>query len=361
MPPLDFPVSVGTFTMSGCKVSGAINAFYTQNPEFPRPHPDNAEPSMAGLDPHACGLSSGEIIFCQLSPLFRITLDEEGKDAANIDRAATFFAWAYPAVEAAFMTGSSAEATFLKFGGYVYFDRDSRAIQTNSIAPAALGSLGLTFGRAQILPQGAMEMLTRQGRFQEVTLPPLVSAGATHFAWVRPHEFAETVASEDGAFAYKFQSAPPKYFPVVNSPVFTPAMLEEQLDDNEAWTVVRPSHPTIEKVVMFDKEKDFNGNMRDNSQISGLVAAEDECVMASREGRPDAISYAEWKANTDTGSIGDPWILTIIPAAFETNAQQQQGSVSQQHAAPAVAEVPLVERRAPAEPNPPGQHAWNRC
>lgn len=267
---------------------------------------------MVGVDPMSCGLSGGEILFGQLSPLHPVTLDEETKAAANIPADSKHFAWAYPVVDdGALVAGSSAEHMFLRYGGYVYFNRSGEAIGTNSIAPAPLGTLGLMFGRAQELASSVEGTLTRQGRFQEITLAPLLEAGATHFAWIRPGEFVGTTAAADGAFAYQFGQAPAKYFPVVGTPVFTPEMLEEDLDDNEAWVVVQPAHPTVERVVMFDRGRSFKDNMQ-QAGLGSLVRADDRFVLVSRARSKQPVPYTGWqKEGGETGTIADPWILTL--------------------------------------------------
>merc|ERR1711879_642665 len=106
-------------------------------------------------------------MFCQLSPLHHITLDDETKAAAKIPRDAAHFAWAYPVVEDGSgrqRARSSAEGAFLQFGGYVYFNESRDAVGANSICPAAIGTLGLMFSRPQILPQDVADVLTQQGR-----------------------------------------------------------------------------------------------------------------------------------------------------------------------------------------------------
>jgi len=115
--------------------------------------------------------------------------------------------------------GNSAEHMFLKYGGYVHFNRACEVVGTNSIAPAPFGSSDLVFGHSQDLPSSIEDALTRQGRFQEITLTPLAAAGATHFAWIRPTEFSEVIASTDGCFAYKFGHETARYFPVVSKPL----------------------------------------------------------------------------------------------------------------------------------------------
>jgi len=299
--------------MASCRVASAINAFYRQH-AFPRPDPESAVNSMAGIDPQACGLLGGEIVYCQLSPLHRITLDDEAKAAANIPQASKYFAWAYPAVDdGAFGAGHSAEHMFLRFGGYVYFSRDCQAVETNSIAPAPCGTLGLMFGRGQELTDLAERTLTLQGRFQEITEEQLRAAGATHFAWIRPGEFGDTTAAADGAFAYKFGAAPAKYFPAVGTPVFTPDMVEEELDDSEAWVVVRLPHPTVERIIMFDRELSFNDNLQ-QAGMSSLVRVQDHFVLVSRGCTKDPIPYSAWQRESgETGTIADPWIMTLCP------------------------------------------------
>jgi len=294
--------------MQSCRVFSAINAFYRQH-EFPRPDPASDENSMAGLDPAAIGLGAGEIMFCQLSPLHPITLDSETKAAANIPQDARFFAWCYPVVDVGTRLPSTGEGTFLQYGGYLYFDDSREAIGTNGVAPAALGTLGLMFGRPQPLSQGVADKLTRQGRFQEITLKALSDKGATHFAWMRPEEFADEVASADGCFVYKFRSGGPKYFPVVAKPVFTPDMLQEELDETEAWVVIRTALPTVERPVIFSKDKSFMENMENSGDRNLAVSADNTVSVVGDTGSP--ISYAEWQQCHEPATLAKPWIITV--------------------------------------------------
>lgn len=288
-----------------------MNTFYRQH-EFPRPDPDSAEPSMGGVDPYSCGFGQGDIMFCQLSPLHEVTLDDEGKEAAGIPKETEYFAWAYPMVDDGSLTaGTSPEHMFVQLGGYVYFDATRNVVATKSIIPAPLGTLAVMFGRAQSLRSKEVETLTRQGRFQDVTQPALMEKGVTHFAWIRPGEFAEGVASENGCFAYKFASGrgEPVYFPLVNKPIYTSTLLEEELDDSEAWAVVRTAHPRIEEIFIFDKSKDFNQNLR-GVRLHSELLAEDSKVTVSREGSPRG-TYSEWQASQERGTIANPWIFYV--------------------------------------------------
>jgi len=278
---LEFPSTIGPFTMQPCRVHNAINAFYRQH-QFPKPDPTSDGNSMAGVDPGAAGLGSGEILFCQLSPLHRITLDDETKAAANIPRASEYFAWCYPVVDDGVpIQGSSPEALFLQFGGYVYFSVSSDAIGSNCIAPAPLGTLGLMFGRAQSLLQPVVDTLTRQGRFQEVTLKPLSDKGAT-------------------------------YFPVVSKPVFTTDLLDEELDDSETWGIVRIAIPMVERLLIFDRNKSFADNLQGNPAKDLFVQVSDDDVYVTKaSSRGDGLPYDQWRTLTERATLSDPWVFNV--------------------------------------------------
>jgi len=318
--PPEFPATIGPFLMSSANLARAFNSFYSQHSFIPRPDPSSSENSMAGMDPNAAGMGQGEIVFCQLSPLHAITLDAETKKAANIPAAAVHFAWAYPLVlePGVQRPRGAAEAAFVEYGGYIYFDDHRSVVGTNSIAPAAFGTLGLMFGRPQPLPEGVVDTMTKQGRFQEVTLDPLKNKGATHFGWIRPTEFPDDVASADGCFAYKFADGA-KYFPVVSKPVFTKELLEEELDDSEAWVAVRGAtrKPSAEVVIVFDKAKTFEENIYNNShgvQVSESIAD----VRIGRDSqRVHNMGYGEWQGSAEQGTISDPWIFNLILGAPE--------------------------------------------
>mmetsp|Transcript_120615 Transcript_120615/g.257594 ORF Transcript_120615/g.257594 Transcript_120615/m.257594 type:complete len:320 (+) Transcript_120615:88-1047(+) len=314
---LEFPVCVGPFTMSPAQLAGAFNAFYRQH-QFPKPDPTSDENSMAGLDPSAAGQGMRDIVFSQLSPLHEITLDEETKAAACIPKDARFFAWAYPVVQdgASTLNGfQGAEAAFLEYGGYIYFNSSRDVVGTNSILPAPLGSLGLMFGRSQQLPVAVADTLTRQGRFQEVTLAPLTQKGATHFAWIRPSEFSDSVASPDGCFAYKFATGRPKYYPVVTKAVFTPDLLEETLEDTEAWVVLRGAagkRPEVETHLVFDRTKTFEENVESAMPGTSGVGPMSGLAIGKDSQERTTMSYEEWATSSDSGTIGDPWIIQVL-------------------------------------------------
>lgn len=314
---LEFPTLIGPFTMSRANLANAFNSFYGQHSYIPKPDPTSSENSMAGLDPAAVqGLGIvGEIIFCQLSPLHEITLDDETKAAANIPQQCRYFAWAYPAVLEPVQVRSlrqGAESAFLEYGGYIYVDDAQSVVGTNSICPASLDTLGLMFGRAQMLPESVCDSLTKQGRFQEITLDALRSKGATHFSWVRPLEFEGQVACPNGCFAYRFADGAPRYYPVVDKPVFTREMLNEELEDTEAWVVVRVARRVeIEKLVIFDKTVSLEENLANQAgEVLGNGAS-----LSVRLGKDSfkhlALTWQEWSELPDVGTIQEPWIVLV--------------------------------------------------
>jgi len=197
---------------------------------------------------------------------------------------------------------------------YIYFNNHREVVGTNSITPAQLGTPGLTFGRAQALPRNAEETLTRQGRFQEITLAVLRSKGAVEFAWIRPAEFGGSVASPNGCFAYKFEGRPPKYFPVVDTPVFTPDLLAEDLDETEAWVVVRSAKPEVERIVILDKASSLEENAARCEQSGGgdaLVAAAARISITSEGKLGPKMMYEEWQRSCEKGSLSDPWVFEM--------------------------------------------------
>lgn len=131
-------------------------------------------------------------------------MNNSERASAGIPQLAVYFSWAYPAVQVssadphiialhdAILQMQGAERSFFQFGGYVYFDDKCEVLATTSVSPMALGT-SLIFGGPNQLPKDVSDVLTRQGRFQEITLEVLARKGATHFAWIRPNELQVAV------------------------------------------------------------------------------------------------------------------------------------------------------------------------
>jgi len=306
--PTDFPLSLGPFLMHSCRIYVAINAFYDKEKYFPKPKAGASAENMVGLRPDACDVDYEHNLFCTLSPLYLVTLSAEARREASIPDMAMYFAWVYPSADAP--TGVSAEHRFLRYGGFIYFDEAFNACETTCITPAEEDTLGLMFGRGQILPRSIEKRLTEQGRFHEITLSRLREAGARFFAWVHPEEFAGAIAAPNGCFAYRFEEGQePQYYPVVDRAIFTKALVERTLSEAESFVVVRPSTPVIEQVIVFSKECTLGENISDEALLEMLAADEQEVMLC--RGGSEPISYQEWQALLADGStVADPWILT---------------------------------------------------
>jgi len=310
--PTTFPLSLGPFHMQLCRINLAIETFYAKTQHFPRPSVGICAEPIVGISPRVAGVNCKEMLFCKLSPLHRVTLRGGAKNEVRIPQNAEFFAWAYP-IAGSVPAGDSASHQFLKYGGFIYFDASVMAIQSTCIAPAQEDFRGLMFGRGQPLPASVEEVLCRQGRFKEITLEALKREGAMEFAWVHPGEFEGEIASRDGCFAYKFSWAygGSRYFPVVAEPVFTRALVQHVLRENEAFVVLRPSAPMVERVVVFSKEKGFDQNVNEQG-LDGVLAAGEPDIVATL-GNCEQLSYQEWQSSgrSDWSTLAHPWILSV--------------------------------------------------
>ncbi|CAK9102536.1 unnamed protein product [Durusdinium trenchii] len=204
---LEFPNTVGPFVMvKAAQFPRVFNEFFSL-PHAKKPDPNSETSFMVGVQPCEIGLEEGEFLFCHCSPLHPTTLSTATRAAAGIPKSAAYFAWAYPVDKSKhpeLWPLSGPERAFLEYGGYIYFDKDCNVVGTTSISPTSVGT-GLLFGGSSPLPEEVSEALSRQGRFQEVTLEALLRKGATHFAWLRPKEFSSCgLHCPSGAFAYKF-------------------------------------------------------------------------------------------------------------------------------------------------------------
>lgn len=237
---LEFPNTVGPFVMVNAQMAGALNEYF-RHPQVCKPDLQSQSSFMVGLSPCHIGVGDGEFLFCHCSPLHPTTLSPATRAAAGIPELAKFFAWSYPAELAGELRGriistlNGPERAFLEYGGYVYFDSELNVVGTTSISPTSAGT-GLIFGRPLPLAEGVAAALFRQGRFQEVTLEALKSKGATHFAWLRPKEFASHgLDCPSGGFAYKFDSGEQhRYFPLAGKPVLSDAGLQNAVTPESA-------------------------------------------------------------------------------------------------------------------------------
>merc|ERR1719509_120534 len=147
---------------------------------------------------------------------------EDVKKKAKIPQNAKWFCWLYPIAlnDDIFKENSGAklgdsECTLLTVGGYVYFDKDKKVVQVNTLVP---GNTGLFFGPPKKFDKNWIPDLQKEGRFHQITIKPLRDAGARHFCWIRPNEPIVEYVSQNvtkkkilcpfGGFAYLFNDNP---------------------------------------------------------------------------------------------------------------------------------------------------------
>lgn len=320
-----FPISVGPFTMVPVQLAPALNGWYELFGGFPKPDPTSGATMMAGWDLTRLNWGRSllervrrmEEVYSQFSPLYQLTLDDETKVAARIPVLAKYFAWAYPAVLDPRQNYSEAppdQLAFLQYGGFVYFDDSGTAVGTNGIVPAEVGTIGLSFGCGQPLPEAVANTLTQQGRFQEITLDSLLAEGATHFAWIRPEEFIEQLANPNGSFAYKFEGKPNRYFPVVTKPTFTKDIVNEELEDSESWVVLRCSRPPcLDQLVVLEHGLSEEAMKQRCPDIQGWLSPGQVRIYRDSEYRNGRVARLEdWHCSTSRGTLADPWVFELV-------------------------------------------------
>ncbi len=112
--------------------------------------------------------------------------------------------WAYPVEGIAHLTRtsrmafldvtSSAEHQFAAYGGFLLRDATGAVVGVQAVGAPRADGAALAFGPPRAWRHEFTTTLGDAGRFQPVTLPPLLAAGAEQFCWVAPRE-----AFEDGS------------------------------------------------------------------------------------------------------------------------------------------------------------------
>jgi len=323
------------------KIVYSYNEFYKQRgDDWRKLRKGDVEACYAGLHGPTVGLDQNHRFF-QVSPPFDVTLGYEKREIAGIPGDADIFAWGYPAavpLDREPPVGDEPEKQFMNNGGFLYFDPKGECIQATTIdvlprvpQPGEEEQrIGIIFGRSQPLPTPILDFLRCEGRFQLVTIDALKKKGAIKFAWMRPHEFEDgnpvgkgweaappgAVCCPDGAFVYQVQEEGEDiraiYIPVADD-MFARTMFEDEMEDFEAWVVIRPLRAVVEKHVIWDRKKSFEENManhddKEKIDISGrpiLVSTENSLLNNER------ILYEEWQNRTEKGSIATPWIIEV--------------------------------------------------
>lgn len=243
-----FPVSLGSFHLQVVpKLHLTYNKGVAQRKDAQRKDGDNPEWTMSsGLILEKVGIRVQKRVQGNADTRLRMTMSESHvvpfgharRLDLNIPLKAAQMRWVYPSEERSYLghemtydfdrnnDDHCAVMQFWLVGGFIFFDADGNAMQTNTLVPCPRGSSArqeLSFEcPSRSLPPEVHEKLG--SRFQPVTLQALKDAGATHFCWLMPkEEFAglhEQPQIPFGGFAYKFDHGDHSYFAVARHITF---------------------------------------------------------------------------------------------------------------------------------------------
>jgi hypothetical protein len=147
-----------------------------------------------GIDP--------EKVEGSLSPRYHVTIksNDPAFGLLRLPENAESFAWINPIITKDMKLNLVEKSPFdmiLFYGGFVYFDKDGKFIQANSLWPGTQ----MHFNSPLPLDPTINQKLKDTNRWREITLEHLRADGATHFAWLLPKEFKKV---PNGGFAYKY-------------------------------------------------------------------------------------------------------------------------------------------------------------
>lgn len=155
---------------------------------------------------------------------------------------------------------------------------------------------------------------------RKFTIRELRDAGATHFSWMRPGEFNDRVPCPDGAFAYKFADGSAHFYAVVQEPVLTRYAIDEELDEGEAWVLVRNGtrEPRLEQPCVFHKDKGLDENIQfivDNAGAGCNFPVVEGHVLGMRVKTKGQMSplltYEQFRTSKHKGTVMEPWIIFV--------------------------------------------------
>jgi len=147
------------------------------------------------------------------------------------------FCWAYPLEgskgtaggflaehKESFLSISTSPALqFVAYGGFVLLDKDRHVLAIQAISPESTDNI-IPFDPPRKWRVGFTSQLKEKNRFQPITLPFMLKAGAQEFCWLNPQE-TFTLSPEswtpsiEGAFLYLMKNGDQMYFPAMLSGV----------------------------------------------------------------------------------------------------------------------------------------------
>ncbi|CAF1116590.1 unnamed protein product [Rotaria magnacalcarata] len=209
----------------------------------------------------------------QHAPIAPVTLNGVARDAANIPRSATHFCWVYP--PAGFtqlsekrkatinrkLARGDPDYTFLALGGFAYFRFDKYSVKTLQINCLVKADNGLHFDGPYSWQSEYTKHLSKEGRFQDVTISELIDVGIKYYCFINPNERLKSsrrngvvwTPAPNGGFVYLYDSKqmPHKYdcyFTVVdtqmisqkNAPVMPFSIILSQQNSSSSNSNRRP-------------------------------------------------------------------------------------------------------------------------
>eukprot|EP01010_Urceolus_cornutus_P004952 NODE_82_length_2547_cov_290.341473_g63_i0.p1 GENE.NODE_82_length_2547_cov_290.341473_g63_i0~~NODE_82_length_2547_cov_290.341473_g63_i0.p1 ORF type:complete len:764 (+),score=160.34 NODE_82_length_2547_cov_290.341473_g63_i0:70-2361(+) len=141
-----------------------------------------------------------------MSPLTSASLDALLRCIQFVPSGATQFAYAHPPANATWAEGefeeNDAGLSFLRCGGFVFFDAMRAVLQVNGLTLST--ERALVFDGPFKAAGSVVDALRGCGRLQPATSSEARMSGADCVAWVNPGEFAECLAAPFGGLLFTF-------------------------------------------------------------------------------------------------------------------------------------------------------------
>jgi len=154
-----------------------------------------------------------------ISRLHPVTIGAQQRVPVNIPSEANYFCWANPANRQGAEIDVEPEHPFLKFGGFMYFNKNTDLIACTYIRPS--NNPGFLFGPPNLFDRYSMahntflRELDNKKQLNDITMQHLKEAGACKFCWLLPGELK---GCSYGGFLYIFDAEkkiPNMYFPLM--------------------------------------------------------------------------------------------------------------------------------------------------
>ena len=240
------------------------------------------------------GVTDGQGVTVHLSPLAPVKLSSEVRQANSIpDVPGVMVAWMYAlqlewhmilSEADGHQNDATAELSFLKIGGLVYFRPEGRSVQAvcaNSIFFHPSGCM--QFSAPQPWCSEWTAKLAEARRFHQVTAVKWAGSGARYVCWICPEEKLLHPGARHGGFAFIFHeldeedmAGRDRFFEVVGAPVSSEARTQQLLSKLPA--VHRPPE-ILQSALPFRAVGELPATTRH------VAASQQRCFRAASDGR----------------------------------------------------------------------------